>query len=182
VTHGFKLVQLRVGFVRRFVGASLLSAMSFIYQVFFWNKREKRKESKGKAKCDKGRKSKGECACLGEDFLEARVHAFLVQFVAVERQALNEFLRRALRLERKQRQAERDVAPLPRVFGQAEALAELFDDALRLLFLFHYYMFAPSADGSGARRNGSGCHLFDECEDVAHRALKSFFVHRVFAD
>ena len=91
------------------------------------------------------------CTCLGEDFLEARVHAFLVQFVAVERQALNEFLRRALRFERKQGQAERNVAPLPRVFGEAEALAELFDDALRLLFLFTL-CFAPSADGSGARK------------------------------
>ena len=25
-------------------------------------------------------------------------------------------------------------------------------------------------------------HLFDECEDVAHRALEPFFVHGVFAD
>jgi hypothetical protein len=73
---------------------------------------------------------------LDEDFLEARIHAFLVQLVAVERHALDEFLHRALRLERKERQAERDVAPLARVLRKPEALAELFDDALCLFFLF----------------------------------------------
>jgi hypothetical protein len=99
--------------------------------VFGWNKRGGRE---GKVKVEG--QNEDEWACLGEDLLEARVHAFLVQFVAVERQAFDEFLHRALRFERKQGQAERDVAPLPRVFGQAEALAELFDDALRLLFLF----------------------------------------------
>lgn len=59
-----------------------------------------------------------------------------MQLVAIERQALDELLHRAFRLERKQRQAERDVAPLPRVLGEAEALAELLDDALCLFFLF----------------------------------------------
>lgn len=83
---------------------------------------------------------------LDEDFLKARVHAFFVQLVSVERQALDELLHRAFRLERKQRQAERDVAPLPRVIGEAEALAELLDDALCLFFLcFCFYLFIGDA-------------------------------------
>jgi len=79
------------------------------------------------------------CAYLDEDLLEARIHAFFVQLVAVERQALDELLDRALRLERKQRQTERNVAPLPRVLAEPEALAKLLDDALRLLFLWFIY-------------------------------------------
>ena len=81
----------------------------------------------------------GRVAYLDEDLLEARIHAFFVQLVAVERQALDELLDRALRLERKQRQTERNVAPLPRVLAEPEALAELLDDALRLLFLWFNY-------------------------------------------
>jgi hypothetical protein len=78
---------------------------------------------------------------LGEDFLKARVHAFFVQLVAVERQALDELLHRAFRLEWKQRQAECDVAPLPRVLGEAEALAKLLDDALCLFFLCFIFIY-----------------------------------------
>jgi hypothetical protein len=72
---------------------------------------------------------------LDEDFLKTRIDAVLVQLVAVKGQALDELLHRALRFERKERQAERNVAPLARVLRQSEALAELFDDALRLFFL-----------------------------------------------
>jgi hypothetical protein len=46
---------------------------------------------------------KGPSAYLDEDFLETRINDLLVQFVAVERQALHELLHRALRLEREQR-------------------------------------------------------------------------------
>ena len=42
-------------------------------------------------------------AYLDEDFLETRINDLLMQFVAVERQALHELLHRALRLEREQR-------------------------------------------------------------------------------
>jgi hypothetical protein len=86
---------------------------------------------------------------LDEDFLEARIHAFLVQLIAVERHALDEFLHRALRFERKERQAERDVAPLARVLREPEALAELFDDALCLLFLFFRACRASVGEGKG---------------------------------
>jgi hypothetical protein len=122
---------------------------------FFENKREKRSEKK---KTGKGRQARegelrgwgwinGRVAYLDEDFLEARVHAFLVQLVAVERQALDKLFHRALRFERKERQAERDVAPLPRVLGEAEALAELLDDALRLFFLFFMLFFRVRVSG-----------------------------------
>ena len=74
-------------------------------------------------------------AYLDEDLLEARIHALFVQLVAVQRQALDELLHRALRFKRKQRQAERNVAPLTRVLREAEALTELVDNAFCLFFL-----------------------------------------------
>lgn len=74
-------------------------------------------------------------ARLGEDLLEARVHGLLVQLVAVELEALDELLDGPLRLERQQREAERDVAPLARLVRQPEPLAQLLDDVLRLLLL-----------------------------------------------
>jgi len=72
---------------------------------------------------------------LDEDLLEARVDALFVQFVAIERQALDELLHGPLRFEREERETERDVAPLARVFAEPETLAKLLDDALGLLFL-----------------------------------------------
>ena len=68
--------------------------------------------------------------------MEAGVDALFVQLVAVEGQALDELLHRALGLEWQKRQTERNVAPLARVLAEPEALTELLDDTFRLLFLF----------------------------------------------
>ena len=62
-------------------------------------------------------------------------HDLLVQLVPVKLQALDELLDGALRLEREQREAERNVPPLARVFRQSETLAKLFDDVFGLFFL-----------------------------------------------
>ena len=58
-----------------------------------------------------------------------------MQLVAVELQTLDELLDRAVGLEGEQRQAERDVAPLSRVFREPESLAELLHNVLGLFFL-----------------------------------------------
>lgn len=74
-------------------------------------------------------------ARLGEDLLEARVHGLLVQLVAVELEALDELLDGALGLEGEEGETERDVAPLARVVGESETLAELLHDVLGLFLL-----------------------------------------------
>ena len=58
-----------------------------------------------------------------------------MQLIAVELEPLNKFLDRPLRLERKEGETERDVPPLSWVLAEPEALAELLDDGLGLLFL-----------------------------------------------
>ena len=58
-----------------------------------------------------------------------------MQLVPVILQALDELLDGPLRFEREERETKGNVSPLARVFGQSEALAELFDDVFRLFFL-----------------------------------------------
>jgi hypothetical protein len=100
---------------------------------------------------------------LGQDLRETFEDGLLVQLVLVERQSANErrgqsqhrrlerrngarrerggdlpideLLDGPLRLVRKKREAKGDVPPLTFVGGKSETLAELLDDALRLLFL-----------------------------------------------
>jgi hypothetical protein len=54
---------------------------------------------------------------LGQNFVETLKDRLFVKFVAIELQTFNEFLHRAVRLERKQRQTKRNVSPLSRVLG-----------------------------------------------------------------
>lgn len=71
-----------------------------------------------------------------------------MQLVAVVLQPVDEFFDGAFRLEGEEGQAVRDVAPLARVVGQAEPLAEFLDDVFGLFFL-----------GEGVRDGGEGTWL-----------------------
>lgn len=72
---------------------------------------------------------------LGQHLVKVRKHLLLVQLVPVKWQALDELLDGALRLEREQREAKRDVAPLAGIFRQPETLAQFLDNVFRLFFL-----------------------------------------------
>ena len=67
--------------------------------------------------------------------MEAHVDALFVQLIAIELEALDELLDGPVGLEGEEREAERDVAPLPRVLGETEPLAEFLDNVLGLLLL-----------------------------------------------
>lgn len=72
---------------------------------------------------------------LGENLSEQSEHSLLVKFISVILEALDEFLDRTFRLERKKRQAICNIAPLPRIFGQSESLAKFVHDVLCLFLL-----------------------------------------------
>ena len=58
---------------------------------------------------------------------------------------LDEPLHTPLTLERQQRQTEREIPPLTRVFGEPEPLAQLFDNRLGLLVLLmsiYFYVYS----------------------------------------
>ena len=67
--------------------------------------------------------------------MEACKDGLFVELVAVELKPFDELLDGAVGLEREQRQAVSDVAPLSRIFGDPESLTQFLDDVLRLLFL-----------------------------------------------
>ena len=58
-----------------------------------------------------------------EDFLKARVHGLLVEFVAVELKAFDEPLDGPVRLVREERETIGDITPLPGILGESETLA-----------------------------------------------------------
>ena len=78
-----------------------------------------------------------------------------MQLVSIQLLALDQPLDALLALVADQRQAERDVPPLPGVLREPEALTEALDDPIRL----------PLAG-------------VDVCENVLHRALKRLLVDR----
>ena len=74
-------------------------------------------------------------AHLGKNILESQVYLLFTQLVAIILEPLDKLLDRAVGLEGEEREAERDVAPLPRVLGETEPLAEFLDNVLGLLLL-----------------------------------------------
>ena len=97
-------------------------------------------------------------ADLGEDLGEALVHLRLVQLILVERKAVHELLDGPLRAVGQERKTKGNVAPLPLLGGEPEALAQLLDHILSLPL------------------------LVDEGEDELHRIDEHLLLHGVLAD
>jgi len=72
---------------------------------------------------------------LGEDLAKALVDRLLVELVLVEGDTLDKLLDGRVAVEGEERQAEGNVAPLARLVGRLEALAQLLHDRLGLPLL-----------------------------------------------